>query len=81
LFLPSGEVVAIVRTEAEAQHVCRDCEVYTLAEIGQLIARLGKGIRQVKTFYPGATVAEIRDRESPPLVTTPIPEGGDEIPF
>jgi hypothetical protein len=66
--LPNGDVVAIVRTEAEAQHVCRDCEVYTLAEIGRLIEHLGEQIRKIKTLYPGATVAEIRDRESPPLV-------------
>jgi hypothetical protein len=76
----SGEVVAIVRTEAEAQHVCRDAEVYSLAEIATLIERLGDQIRKVKTLYPGASVAEIRDRE-PPLITTPIPEDGDEIPF
>jgi hypothetical protein len=68
--LPTGEVVAIVRTNAEAQHVCRDREVYTLAEIGQLIARLGEDIRQVKTLYPGATVAEIRDPEPPPMLTS-----------
>jgi hypothetical protein len=60
--LPNGEVVAIVRTEAEAQHVCRDCEVYTMVEIAMLIERLGDQIRKIKTLYPGATVAEIRDR-------------------
>jgi hypothetical protein len=57
----SGEVVAIVRTDAEAYHVCRDCEVYTLTEIGQLIEKLGS-IRKIKTSYPGATVAEVRDK-------------------
>ena len=32
----SGEVVAIVRTDAEAHHVCREMPVFTLAEIGRL---------------------------------------------
>jgi hypothetical protein len=68
--LPCGEVVSIVRTEAEAIHVARECEVYTLTEIGALIERLGDQIRKVKTMYPGATVAEIRDREpSPPFMS------------
>jgi hypothetical protein len=66
----SGEVVAIVRTEAEAQHVCRDVEVYTLAEVGQLIEKLGKGVRQIKDLYPGAAVAVIRDQPEPPLWIT-----------
>jgi hypothetical protein len=57
----SGEVVSIVRTDTEAYHVCRDCEVYTLTEIGQLIEKLGP-IRKIKTTYPGATVAEVRDK-------------------
>jgi hypothetical protein len=56
----SGEVVSIVRTEAEAHHVCRDGETWTLAEIGRLIEQLGKGVRQIKDLYPGATVAEVR---------------------
>jgi hypothetical protein len=57
----SGDVVAVVRTEAEAQHVCREVEVYTLTEIAALIERLGDQIRKIKTLYPGATVAEVRD--------------------
>jgi hypothetical protein len=61
--LPNDEVVAIVRTEAEARHVCRGIETYTLAEVGQLIARLGADIRAVKTAFPGSSVAEIRERD------------------
>jgi hypothetical protein len=67
--LSDGTVVAVVRTATEAQHVCRDIEVYTLAEVGQLIERLGRDIRQVKTAYPGAAVAEIRDQEPPPVLS------------
>jgi hypothetical protein len=37
----TGEVVSIVRTEAEAHHVARESEVWTLAEIAVLIERLG----------------------------------------
>jgi hypothetical protein len=55
----SGEVVSIVRTEAEAHHICRDGETYTLAEIGRLIEQLGKGVRRIKETYPGATIAEV----------------------
>ena len=33
----SGEVVGIVRTEAEAHHVCRQMQVFSLEEIGRLI--------------------------------------------
>jgi hypothetical protein len=66
----SGDVVAVVRTEAEAQHVCRDMEVYTLPEIALLIDRLGDQIRKVKTLYPGATVAEITDRKPPEIFSS-----------
>jgi hypothetical protein len=45
--------------------LAREIEVYTTAEIAQLIERLGKDIRGVKTAYPGSAVAEIRDREQP----------------
>ena len=58
----SGEVVSIVRTEAEAHHVARDGEVWTLAEIAVLIERLGDQVRQVKRRFPGAAVVEVRDR-------------------
>jgi hypothetical protein len=64
--LSDGTVCAVVRTEAEARHVCRDVEVYTLAEVAQLIEKLGADIRKVKITFPGAAVAEIRDREEPP---------------
>ena len=73
----SGEVVSIVRTEAEAHHVARDGEVWTLAEIGVLIERLGNDVRQVKRRFPGSAVVEVRDRDPPPIDW----EKGDEPPL
>jgi hypothetical protein len=73
----SGEVVSIVRTEAEAHHVARDGEVWTLAEIGVLIERLGNDVRQVKRRFPGSAVVDVRDRDPPPIDW----EKGDEPPL
>jgi hypothetical protein len=76
--LPStGEVVSIVRTEAEAHHVARESEVWTLAEIAVLIERLGNQVRQVKRTFPGSAVVEVRDRDPPPIDW----EKGDDPPF
>ena len=76
--LPStGEVVSIVCTEAEAHHVARESEVWTLAEIAVLIERLGDQVRQVKRTFPGAAVVEVRDRDPPPIDW----EKGDDPPF
>jgi hypothetical protein len=64
--LPStGEVVSIVRTQAEAHHVARESEVWTVAEIAVLIERLGDDVRQVKRTFPGSAVIEVRDRDPP----------------
>ena len=63
----SGEVVSIVRTEAEAHHVAHDGEVWTLAEVAVLIERLGDQVRQVRRRFPGAAVVEVRDRDPPPI--------------
>jgi hypothetical protein len=61
----TGEIVSIVRTEAEAHHIARESEVWTLAEIAVLIERLGDGVRQVKRTFPGSMVVEVRDRSPP----------------
>jgi hypothetical protein len=75
----SGEVVSIVRTEAEAHHVAREGEVWTLAEVGVLIERMGDEVRKVRRMYPGSAVVEVRPRDPPP---PPIDwERGDELPF
>ena len=73
----TGEVVSIVRTEAEAHHVARESEVWTLAEIAVLIERLGDEVRQVKRTFPGSAVVEVRDRDPPPIDW----EKGDDPPF
>jgi hypothetical protein len=76
--LPStGEVVSIVRTEAQAHHVAREGEVWTVAEIAVLIERLGGDVRQVKRTFPGSAVVEVRDRD-PPVMDW---EKGDDPPF
>jgi hypothetical protein len=62
----SGDVVSIVRTEAEARHVCTETEVWTVTEIAVLIERFGSEVRQIKQLYPGAMVGEIRDRQPDP---------------
>jgi hypothetical protein len=70
----SGEVVAIVRTDAEAHHVCREMPVFTLAEIGRLIEGLGSAVLAAKRVFPGAAVSAVR----PPEIDW---KKGDEIPF
>jgi hypothetical protein len=75
----SCEVVSIVRTEAEAHHVAREGEVWTLAEVGVLIERMGDQVRQVRRTFPGAAVVDVRPRGPPP---PPIDWArGDELPF
>ena len=69
----SGKVVAIVRTEAEARHVAKDREVWSLAEIALLIERMGDGVRQVKATFPGASVIDVRKRELEELLDDEIP--------
>jgi len=70
----SGEVVAIVRSEAEAHHVCRERRVFSLAEIGRLIAGLGAQALAVKRVFTGAEVTGV----STPEIDW---ERGDDIPF
>jgi len=73
--LPStGEVVAIVRTDAEANHVACEGRVFTLAEIATLIDGLGL-VLAAKRVFPGATVTAIRAK--PPIDWS----RGDAIPF
>jgi hypothetical protein len=70
----SGEVVAIVRSEAEAHHVCRDVRAFAIAEIGHLIEVLGPTVLEAKRVFPGEKLGAIR--------TSAVKEvPGDEIPF
>ncbi len=71
----TGEVVSLVRTDAEAYHIARNGRVFTTAEIAILIEALGDGVLGVKQTFPGATIAAVRH-------SNPIDwERGDEIPF
>ncbi len=73
--LPStGEVVSIVRTEAEAHHVARECRVFTLEEIARLIDGLPGAVLEAKRVFPGATVTRVGKPEMDW-------KRGDEIPF
>ena len=73
--LPStGEVIAIVRTEPEAHHLCRDCRVFTLDEIALLIDGLPKAVLEAKRIFPGATVARVNKLKIDW-------EKGDDLPF
>ena len=70
----SGEIVAIVRRQVEAQHLARYRQVFTLAEVGALVEALGRGVLDVKRVFPGSAVVEVRSRQSEP-------DGGDDAPF
>jgi len=56
----TGEIVSLVRTEAEAHHVARAGPVFTLAEVATLIAALGDGVLEAKRQFPGAKVTGVR---------------------
>ena len=71
----SGEVIAIVRTEAEAHHVCRECRVFTLEEVGRLIDGLPEAVLEAKRVFPGAAVIGVARK--PPMDW----EKGDDLPF
>jgi hypothetical protein len=70
----SGEVVAIVRREVEAQYLARYRQVFTLAEVGALVEALGQGVLDVKRVFPGSAVIEVRKQRSEA-------DDGDSAPF
>ena len=73
--LPSREVISIVRTEAEAHHVCRECRVFTIDEIGRLIDGLPDAVLEAKKVFPGVTITAVRE-------CNPIDwEVGDDLPI
>ena len=75
--LPStGEVVALVRTEAEACHLVRRQRVFTLGEIARLIDGLPEAVLAAKQLFPGAEVTAVRQRKPEPDWTK-----GDPLPF
>jgi hypothetical protein len=71
----SGEVVAIVRTEAEASLVCREMRVFGMDEVAKALDALGEVVLETKRVFPGATVTAVRSK--PPMDW----EKGDDIPF
>ena len=71
----TGEVVSLVRTDAEAQHVAREGRVFTVGEVAMLIAGVGDAVLEVKQQFPGATVTGIRRK--PPIDW----ERGDDLPL
>ena len=82
ILLPGGEVAALVQTNAEAGKVIADGRflvVYTLAEIGNVLASLPDALSLAKQVFPGS-------RFRAPQVTNDLGAGpwrpeGDEIPF
>jgi hypothetical protein len=77
-----GTVAAIVQTNAEASKVIaegRYLVVYTLAEIGNVLAALPDALRLAKQVFPGSRF------RAPPVADTlgagPWRPEGDEIPF
>ena len=59
----SGEVIAIVRTEATAaRQLCPDTLVFTMAEVAVAIEALGQAAIEAKRAFPGATVIAVRNR-------------------
>ncbi|CAB4146924.1 hypothetical protein UFOVP1020_52 [uncultured Caudovirales phage] len=71
----SGEIVSLVRTEAEAHHVAREGRVFTVAEIATLIVGLGDGVLEAKKRFPGAAVTAIRRKPAANWAR------GDDVPF
>ena len=71
----TGEIVSLVRTEAEAHHVAREGRVFTLAEIAALIAGLGDAVLEAKKQFPGAAVTAIRHKPAADW------SRGDDLPF
>lgn len=85
-----GQRVAAIVPDAEHAHLVRaegrHVEVYTLEEIGHLLAAM-PGVAKCKVVWPGATVTAVRRTVEDPLLSvhdTAAPldeERGDEIGF
>jgi hypothetical protein len=81
--LPDGTVAALVKTDAEAHKVVsegRQVAVYTLDEIGRLIAGFPQ-ILKAKEIFEGAQITAVRTNISDPLQAVATSELGldDEI--
>jgi len=71
----TGEIVSLVRTEAEAHHVACEGRVFTVAEIARLIAGLGDAVLEAKKQFPGAAITAIRRKRAADW------SRGDDVPF
>lgn len=71
----TGEIVSLVRTQAEAHLVARAGPIFTLAEIATLIAATGDGVLEAKRQFPGAKITGVRRKPSVDWLR------GDDIPF
>lgn len=74
--LATGEIAALVQTNAEASHVIaegRYLVVYTAEEIGNVIDALPAALQMAKVHFPGAKVLGAGDRS--------WVRDGDSIPF
>lgn len=85
-FMVGTMKAAVVRdaaAQAEVQKACPDTQVWTLSEIGNLLAALFKDqyptIAKAKELFPGATVS-VRDTPPPPVTDT-ARALQDQIPF
>ena len=74
--LPSGKVIALVRSNDEAHNVAaegRHTEVWTIEEIARLIEGPWRDIGKCKEVFPGALVADAFSKKEMEL--------NDDIPF
>jgi len=71
----SGEVIALVRLDAELTQVTGGRPAFTLAEIARLIEALGPDALEAKRVFPGAVITGVRADE--PFDWSK----GDKIPF
>jgi hypothetical protein len=72
-----GDVIAFVRTEAEAHQIAGEGrEVYTAVEIAIAIESLGSTARQVKQLWPGAKVERVEVKK--PAIDW---QRGDDLPL
>jgi hypothetical protein len=75
---PDGELIAVTRTTPEATHYARAnraMTVYSLEEIGRLLAHYSEKLGLIKATWPGATVTAVRD----PAMSSKLVD--DELPF
>ena len=76
----AGEVIAIVRSSAEAAHVAHDgraMQVWTLDEIGRVLGNVPGLLPEAKRLWPGATVVAIREKgEVPAFLGDDMPDDG-----